>query len=354
MKKFIAFLVVLVALLSFSACGEKVDRNFTGDQSDNTGKTENSKVETSFTIGVVDGAPSLAVANILKGFDFSRSSDGVDYIYHTNVSVVSGAQDVRAGVLNGTFDMAITPLNMSAAISNAKPELGLKLAAVNVFGCIYVIGEDDISGFSDFKGKTVISVGAGGTPDVVFRNLVSKSNVGINLLNGNDPADEEKVNLTFADDASGVVAALKNGAADFAILGEPAVTTVCKVTGKKVVMNIQEEWSKVYTDLEFVQAGLCMSNKVYTDTNYVDALLLKLGENKKYVYDNISSLNDIYEEVQSSLKSVAFSAELLDRCNIGMKRASEIKEDIEAFLTAVYDFNPQQVGGSLPDESFYY
>ncbi len=351
MKKIIALIISIVALMSFVACNEKVDPNYSGEEN---GKVENQQVETSFTLGVVDGAPSLAVANILDGFEFKRTENGVDYIYRTKVSIVDGAQGVRAGMLNGTFDMAITPLNMSAAISNMKPELGLKLACVNVFGCIYAVGDDEITDFSQLKGKTVVSVGLGGTPDVVFRNLLSKHGLTANVLTDDNSSDSEKVNLIFAENAAGVIAALKNGDADIAILGEPAVSTVCGKTGKKVVLNVQKEWGKVYSELEFVQAGLCMTNKVYNDSIFVDALLLKLGENKKYVYDNISTLNEKYEAVESSLKAVSFSTELLDRCNIGAKRASEIKDEIKAFLQVVYNFNPQQVGGKMPEESFYY
>lgn len=336
MKKFIACVLAFCAAIALASCSLAKSKE---------------EVETvEFTVGVVDGAPSLAVADILGGFEFEKKDGNKKTVYKTSVDLLGGAAEIRAGVLNGTYAMAIVPLNLACAMYNAMPDLGLKLATVNVFGCLYVIGDDEVSDFSAFRGKTVMTVGAGGTPDVIFRNLLLKHGVEIN---GEDESSSEKVTLAYADGAPGIMSAFKSGSCDYAVLGEPAVNTMTKALGKTISLDVQKEWSKVYPDVGFVQAGLCVSSAVSEHAEYLDSLIVKLSENKEYIYENVGNLKSVFAAAESSLKSVDFTSELLDRCNVGCKKASEIKSEVNAFLQAVYDFNKQQVGGKMPDDAFF-
>ena len=346
MKRLIATLLTLFTLFAFVACVDGA--NDAQIESETQTITENKTFE--YKLGVVDGAPSLAVANILDGFTYEYTENGTKYVYNTTVDLVNGAQNIRSGVLSGDYDMAIAPLNLASVFYNVKPELGIKLASVNIFGCLYVVGDNEVTDFSEFKGKTVISVGAGGTPDVIFRNLLAKNGVEIN---GEDENSEEKVTLTYADAASGVILAFNNGEADFALLGEPAVTTIAGKLNKKIALNLQNEWKKAYPEVNFVQAGLCVNNKVSSESKYIDALLAKMAENKTFIYEKADELKDIFAKAESTLKSTAFNADILDRCNIDCKKASTIKADVEAFLNAVKNYNAQQIGGKLPGEDFY-
>ncbi len=205
--------------------------------------------------------------------------------------------------------------------------------------------------YSVFKGKTVVTVGAGGTPDVVLRHVFAAKGIEIN---GENETSTEKVTIDYANNASEVIQKIKNGDADYAVLGEPAVTTVCGKTGKSVILDLQSAFKSVHSDVNFVQAGLFATNSVTAHTSFLNALANKLGENKKYVYDNKSTLKDLFAKHDSSLKNTDFTVELLDRCNIGMKKAGEVKADVTAFLNTVKEFKAQQIGGKLPENDFYY
>lgn len=328
MKKILAFVLGICLILGGVSCNATVEKK-------------------TVKLGVVDGAPSLSVTNILAdGFSYSTG----EVKYEVEVDLVGGAQIIRSGLISGEYDMAIAPLNLASALYNAKPELGIKLASVNIFGCLYVIGSAEVTDMTEYKGKTVISVGAGGTPDVIFRNLLTENGIGIN---GEDENDSEKVTMTYASEASGVIASFKKNEADFAILGEPAVSTICSKTGKVIAMDLQSEWKKVHNTEEFVQAGLFVTGKLAENSELLNAIITKLELNTDFVNSNISELNGIFENAQSTLKSVAFSEELIGRCNIGCKRANKVKTAVSAFLKALYDYNPSQIGGKLPGDDFY-
>ena len=106
MKKFLALILTAIMVFAITACGagESVPNESSGVSGSNQSVE---KTEKTFRMGVVNGAPALAVANIAGGFDYSDETNEVK----TGVEVQKEAQAVIAGLTNGTYDMAILPLN---------------------------------------------------------------------------------------------------------------------------------------------------------------------------------------------------------------------------------------------------
>ncbi len=308
-----------------------------------------SKTEKTFRMGVVNGAPALAVANIAGGFDYSDEISEVK----TGVEVQKEAQAVIAGLTNGTYDMAILPLNVASKLYNAG-KLGVKLVSVNIFSVLYVVTKGNYSTLDDLKGKVVYSVGIGGTPEVVFKNILTAN--GIKYESYETVADDEKANDTVyfnaVSDAKLVMAALKNGDADFALLGEPVVSQAMANAGDggaHIAFGLEDEWKKVHPEVGFVQAGLIVKSTVLEGFGgYVDALLAEMGKNAEYLKANAEKAVADLNGIGATLP--ALGEETLKRCLIGADKASERKADIEAFLSAL---SPSEYGGKLPGDDFY-
>ncbi|MBR2336794.1 MAG: ABC transporter substrate-binding protein [Clostridia bacterium] len=332
MKKFLALLVVLITSFTFIAC----------DPASSDGKDE-----IAFNLGVVDGAPALAVANVINGYDF----EGEEYSVKTGVELSANAQTITASLISGDLDMAIIPLNLASKLYNESKNLDIKLATVNIFGCLYMIGKTDVASVEDLKGKIVYTVGQNGTPEIIFNFLLSQS--GVEYEYGDEVVDSNKVYVKVASQASEIIQAINGGLADYAILGEPAVTNICAKTGSHVVLDLQAEWKKHHPEGKFVQAGLVVKGNVAEKTEYLDALIQKLMQNEEYLTANVSSLKDIYTQKESASLKLDFTLEILERCNVGCSRASVEKANIVAFLTAVKNFKAPLVGGELPQDDFY-
>ena len=336
MKKLLALLLVLFTAFTFIACD--------GSQ---TSESQKQDEQLTFNVGVVDGAPALAVADIINGYDF----DGKGYDVKTGVELSANAQTITASLINGELDMAIIPLNLASKLYNESKNLNLKLATVNIFGCLYMIGKNDLASVEDLKGKIVYTVGQNGTPEIIFNFLLSQA--GIEYEYGDEVVDSNKVYVKVASQASEIIQALKGGNADYAILGEPAVTNICAKTGASVVMDMQAEWQKHHAEGKFVQAGLVVKGSVAEKTEYLEALIAKLGQNKDYLSANVTSLKELYTNKGSASLKIDFTKEILDRCNVGCSKASVEKANIVAFLTAVKNFKAPLVGGELPKDDFY-
>lgn len=327
------------------SCGQ------TGGTSGDSGSSANgnsdisesvTKVSKTFSMGVVNGAPALAVANIAGGFDFSDEKNDVK----TNVNVEKDAPAVRAGLINGTYDMAILPLNLASQLYNAG-KLGVKLVSVNIFSVLHVLTKGEYNNLNDMKGKVVYTVGAGGTPEVALKNILTAN--GIKFADGDKAADSEIVYINAVAEARLVMVALKKGEADFAILGEPVVSQAMANTDAKIAFSVEDEWKKAHPGVGFVQAGLIVKSAVLDNYGgYVDALMEKMGENNAYINEHIETVSDELKLINATLPKL--SAETLTRCLIGADKASARRADIEAFLKAL---NPAVYGGKLPSDDFY-
>ena len=322
-----------------------------GGTSDNSGSSANgnsdisesvTKVSKTFSMGVVNGAPALAVANIAGGFDFSDEKNDVK----TNVNVEKDAPAVIAGLTNGTYDMAILPLNVASKLYNAR-KLGVKLVSVNIFSVLHVLTTGEYNNLNNMKGKVVYTVGAGGTPEVALKNILTAN--GIKFADGDEAADSETVYINAVAEAQLVMVALKKGEADFAILGEPVVSQAMANMSAKIAFSVEDEWKKAHPGVGFVQAGLIVKSAVLDNYGgYVDALMEKMGENNAYINEHIETVSDELKLINATLPKL--SAETLTRCLIGADKASFRRADIEAFLKAL---NPADYGGKLPSDDFY-
>lgn len=332
MKKLLSLLLAFVLSFAFIACS--------GGSSDG----DSSVADKTFKIGVVDGAPALAVANLCGGFDYEK--DGVKI--STDVEIVAGAQNITAGLANGSFDMAIAPLNLASTLYNKSKNLDIKLASVNVFGVLYMVGANKIEDLNELKGEVVYVVGAGGTPEVVLKNILDAS--GVKCADGiPEVVAEDVVYINAVNDAPTVIAALKTNKTKFAVLGEPVVTQAMEKTGAVLALDLQAEWTKVHSGVRFVQAGLAVKGEVAVYDDYLTKLIEKMGGNKQFLYDDSNAAMDAIRLKGSALQTV-LTRETIDRCLIGAERANGLKADVEAFLTAL---GASSYGGTLPGEDFY-
>lgn len=344
MKKLLSFILAAVLAFALVSCG--AGSSSVSESSSVGGSDSVAKTEKTLNMGVVNGAPALAVANIAEGFDYSDDKNEVK----TSVNVEKDAPSVIAGLTNGLYDMAILPLNVAAKLYNAG-KLGVKLVSVNIFSVLYVVTTGEYNDLNDLKGKTVYSVGLGGTPDVAFKSILEAN--GISYVNSDDAADGEKDSETVyfngVSQAAQVIAALKNGEAHFAILGEPVVTQAMANTGAKIAFSIESEWKKVHPNVGFVQAGLIVKSAVLDDFGgYTDALIEKMKENAAYLNANAAKAHDELAAIGAALP--ALNEATLSRCLIGADKATERKADIEAFLSVL---KPEEYGGKLPADDFY-
>ncbi len=253
---------------------------------------------------------------------------------------------VRALMLKEDPEFALLPTNMAANLYNKG--VPYQLAAIPVWGTLMLFGNDNsIKNWSDLKGKRVHLMAKGMTPDILFRFLAVK--------NGINPDEDLILDYSFpshSDLANAVIA----GLADIAVLSEPLVSMV-RSKNKQVgeIFNLDEEWKKVFSaDFSIPQTSLVVRSDFASDNP--DLVEVFIEKYQKYC-------SKITEEKEHASKlavdfnilpdvSTAFNA--IPGCNMDVQPSWYVKDRVKAFLEVFYNFNPESIGGQMPDENFFF
>lgn len=292
---------------------------------------------------VPDGAPAMAVANII--------ADGTLETTAVTTTITTG-EDVIAKCSSGEADIAILPTN--AAVKILKSRDDYSLFTVNVQGLLYIMGTTEISELSQLVGKKVYSIGANNTPQFVFNKILDNNSI-LHCEFGN-LVDATQINIKYESDGSSIIPLFMNSTAEFAVLGEPAATNLinkAKTKGITVyrLFDLQKLWKEATNsdNVGYPQAGMIVKNELLSQGNFAESLYTKLSENSDYLAANASELNTLLQNAGSSL-DVSYTAEIIERCNLTCLKAVSVKEDIETYLGAI---SAMQQYLPLDDSIFY-
>ena len=303
--------------------------------------TSGCKIKDEVIIAAPDGAPVLALYSLMdKGNAVGNKTVGY--------KIYNGAANIGTAIASGDADIAVMPVNVAAKLYNAGQDV--KLLSVNVFGVLYMVGKTELSDISSLKSKVVVTIGKGGTPDLSLKYILKTKDL---EYEDSETAVDGKVAINYVNAASEANQLVKSGKADYAILGEPVASNACNKLGFKIVMDIQKEWNAIVGENAFTQAGIVVSNKIYSDESFCNDLISKLQNNAEYTKEHAAEIKDVISAKGSAL-TADFTAEIIERCNLGCKRASDDKVAIENYFNAILESQPSFIGGKLPDEGFYF
>ncbi len=314
MKKIIIVIALVVSVMSLSifavGCGEQKGEDVV------------------INVAVPDGAPALAIASMLAGKTF----DG----YQVNYEIVDGT-DIATKLTAKQADIAIMPTNLAAKLYNNG--LGIKTVATNVYGLLYLVGTEDIVNLTSLKDQKILCTGQGGTPDFVLQYILSVNGI-------------ENVDIQYISKGSDAIAALKQGTAKFALLGEPAATMAVSKANAKVLLDMQAEWEKCTGNYGYPQACTVVTDEIFANhAEFLKIFLKEMKQNIEWMPENVEAINTAIKD-HGGATSFA-NADVIARCNIKYVSSLSAVEEIEEYLEIMSTFNPKFIGGKLPAKGFY-
>lgn len=309
MKKLLTILLTLLMLISLAACSLK-------SQEEETVEEVSLDLSTLKIVTPV-GAPSVAFYNYSDNANFETNG--------TPANIIAMMADE-----NGPDVVVIDTVGGLNAIAKGAD---YKLDAILTFGNFFIASTgNDENDTMDVDDKIVL-FGQNQTPDFVFHYIYG---------------DEYNDSITWVNAAGDAAACLQTGkdqeggAVDYVFLAQPALfASLKKNENAKVYANIQELYS-AKSGMEMIQAGLFVRNtlndatvnafneslKADIEAALADASVVATGFNK---------ISD--EEVSAKYGVAAAPIQAVIKNNnqlgLGFKKASEIKDSIDAFLTVM-------------------
>ncbi|MBE6667136.1 MAG: ABC transporter substrate-binding protein [Ruminococcaceae bacterium] len=323
--------ILMIVPLVLSSCGKKT-MELLGVEPDS---------EKEIKIYALSGTTALGMAQMKDAAD--KNTDDMNY----QISLHSDPQVVANALVSGECAIAALPTNLAAKLYK-KSEGKVKLLALNTLGVLYVLDTTGtVNTLADLRGKTVYVPGSGSNPEYVTLALLK----GAGLTVGTDVT----VDTTSYASPDALQGALAAGQAQIAILPEPKVSAVtAAVPNTKVAIDLTEEWEKLYGENTLVQ-GCLVINKDFADAHPVE--VKKFLEDYKKSVDFISAGSDdaINMIVNAGiLPKPQIAKKALPNCNICCITGEAMKASIGVFYEKIFALDPTSIGGSLPDDGFYY
>jgi NitT/TauT family transport system substrate-binding protein len=344
----VTILILLVCLPFLLMCSNKVavktetSSSITGNE-----KTASNDVETketdvksvkSINIASLKGPTSIGMIKMHE----DRPSLGENVT--ANYEIVASPDIMISKLLSKEVDIATLPTNVAAKLYNKG--LNYKLAAIIGENVLYVLSQgNEISNWQDLKNKKINVISKGSTPDVVFRYLLEKNNI--------DPASD--VTLDYTVEQIELSQLMISGKAEIAILPEPFVTMVLAKNKKvKLTFDFGKEWSILKNGQALPMSCLIVNAELAkSNPEVITAFLEKYKESINWTNNNIGDASKLAEKFKLGMDA-ATAQEAIPRCNIKYTDSSQAKNLVNDYIKTLLDFSPEDVGGKIPDEKFYY
>lgn len=339
MKKRLLALAAFLAL-TLAGCGQSAQPQ---QEESSTPPATTEAAETEVTAGYEDGLVTQ-VASLKGPTSMGLSALMTSENEHYEFNIYAAADEIVPLVVKGEVDIALVPANLAATLYQ-KTNGAIEVANINTLSVLQVVtpGDVEMSDLTALKGKTIYMTGKGTTPEASLRYLVEKNGMGW-----------DDMTVEFKTEATEVVSALQTDPTAFAVLPEPfATVAIQQLDNRHIALSLGDEWDRVSDNGSQLVTGVTIVRKEFAEAH--PAAMLQFSADAA---ESVAYVNGHPEDAATKIESLdivkAPIAKLaIPRCNLVCMTGEEMRTALSGYLDALYTFDPQMIGGKLPDDAFY-
>ncbi|WP_250228097.1 ABC transporter substrate-binding protein [Anaeropeptidivorans aminofermentans] len=317
---------------------KKAEEQLSEEKKEDEETSEEIKEAETVIISALKGPTAMGMVKLMADAEEGTTTNKYEFTIATTDEIVPKLS-------KGEVDIAALPANLASVLYN-NTEGKVQVMAINTLGVLYAVEKGEtIKEIGDLKGKTIYSTGKGATPEFAV-NYVLKAN-------GIDP--EKDLTIEYKSEAAEILPMLAGGQAEIAILPQPFVTSAqAKVEGLRTALDWTEEWNTISKGESTLVTGVIVVRKEFAEEN-PEAVKIFLEEYKASTEFCSTNLSDAAALVgKYGIVDAAIAEKAIPFCNITYIDGQEMKTALEGYLNVLHGENPKSVGGTLPNESFYY
>lgn len=288
-------------------------------------------------IATLKGPTGMGMVQLMENDESDMSA--VDYTF----DIVGAPDQIIGKVVQGQVDIAAVPTNL-AQILNVKTEGNVQLLAVNTLGVLYVLENGEtIQSIEDLKGQTLRSSGKGASPEYILNYVLAENGL------------TDDVTVEYAVEHAELATTTTAGDTPLALLPQPFVTsTLLGNTDVRIALDLTSEWEKV-TGGSVLPMGAIIVNKTFAEENpdVIAAFMAEYKASVDFVNADPAAAGLLVEKF-GILPKAALATKAIPNCNITLIDAQEAKPSIMKFYEILKGYDPKSIGGSMPEDSFFY
>ncbi len=326
-KLSILFAISTMLIGSAAACGKQ-------EEIPQTAETATVRV------GSMKGPTTLGLLPLMDKQEKGEAKGNYEF------TMVTAADELLPMVIKGELDIALVPANV-AAVLYQKTEGQIAVIDINTLGVLYMVsGDASIKSVADLKGRTIYLTGKGTTPDFVLNYLLKQNGI-----------TETDVNLEYKSEATEVAVLLAENPDTIGLLPQPFVTVACTQNAAlSVVLDTTAEWEKIQgKNGSSLVTGVTIVRKAFLEEKKeaVETFMEEHKESAKEANENVEQTATLAVEAGIIAKE-PIAKKAIPYCNITYLDGADMKQALSGYLEVLYNSLPQSVGGTLPEEDFYY
>ena len=297
--------------------------------------------ETVVRVGGLKGPTTMGLVKLMQDAENGEAQNAYEF------TMVTAADELTAMVAGDQVDIALLPANVASVLYH-KTNQNVSVIDINTLGVLYLVsGDTSITSLDQLAGKTVYLTGKGTTPDYVFNYLLSSAGL-----------SAEDVTLDFRSEATEVAAILAENPEAVGLLPQPFVTVALSQNDAlSIIMDLTEEWDKLQAEdsNSRLVTGVTIVNNDFLSSHpdMVDVFLEEHEASALYTDNHPAEAAELIAAAGIVAKA-PIAEQALPYCNITCITGEDMKEALSGYLEVLYEQAPESVGGSLPDDAFYY
>lgn len=294
-------------------------------------------------VGLILGPPSMGLSQFLlaaqAGQTYNRYSfevAGIDYA------------TLAARFNQGEFDIVTLPSNIGSVLyNNTDINTDVQVISVNNLGVLYITTTDpDIASLEDLRGRTVYSIGEGGTPEYTMATVLAAYGL------------DEDVHMSFRATPFEVLNLLQQEQNSIALLPQPFVELAgTMAAGLRTPVDLTEEWANMPGNTTGSQSVTTHTivNRAFLEDHEAAVVeyLQHAGASVDYTLDHIDETAALQEQLGTFLNDEV-AARAMPFCSIVNLTGEVMYDALSGFLQALNNLNPDSIGGAMPGSDFYY
>lgn len=341
MKKRI-FALFCVMLFALAGCGKPAVQEQPQPQpqepvQQDEPPAEPAPVEAGYEDGVV-----LRVASLKGPTSMGLAPLITDENEHYQFDMYTAADEIVPLIVKGEVDAALIPANLAATLYQ-KTKGQVAVLNVNTLGVLEVISASDVADLTALKGKTIYMTGKGTTPESALRYLVQKSGM-----------QWEDLNVSFKTEATEVVAALKADPTAAAVLPQPFATVATQqIDNMRIQFSLTDLWRNLSDDDSELVTGVTLVRKDFAEAHAAALAQFQLDSAESVAYVNSHPAQAAEQIGALDIVKAGVAKLAIPRCNLVSMTGMEMRTALGGYLNALYDYDPNLIGGALPEMDFY-
>jgi NitT/TauT family transport system substrate-binding protein len=341
MKKICFLLVVLFVLSSIAGCSNEPVETPASDEPAREpplpDEPPTAAEPVNVTIAGLKGPTSIGMIKMIDEKALESDKYYVEYIQEAAPDSLTGK------IINGDIQISSVPINLASVIYN-KTQGKVQLLAVNTIGNLFIVGTEDINSILQLEGKALGMSAKGSTPDFAMNYILKQAGL------------EGKTELNYALDHASLAQSVIAEDTTVALLPQPFVAqTVLKNPNVKILIDLNEVWGDATSGESELFTGCIVINKEFAENNseFVSEFLKQYENSVNWVLENQKDASVLVAK-HEIMPDAALVERAIPYCGITFKKALDAKSGLNDFYQILFDSNPASVGGSMPDDEFYF